>query len=793
MKRRSLLLGGALMPIAAARHAGAMPVSLGAGAVPGPDKERSAPLPPLTGRIAPAGVQGYAVGPVIRHDGAEWRVHEDRARPDGDLVLIRADGAGLRLGKRLESYEPLAAPFLGLDPAHLGQNGADLLADRLLAGGGDPDPAQVRDAALSPATRFDPNAVGGRIVWSVFIGTRQGTQPMPLSATGSTRTLHADQIMRVRGDLHAQAALRSEGLLGGDLPIVLHRIPDGEGRAWEVMSVADVAAPAGAGVPAVQRICLIENGLVVQTHYRGTYPAFGPYRPELTADAFFAVLLDAVAYWRAKLADMARCRLPEPVWSDMARHAFVKELITKPGGVHPAYGAVDRDYAGSEYDGFQDTITSTLLANLLWGRFEQASAILDNALSVFTDANGLAVMRGQEVGQTGLMLHLVARFVLMTGDISVPRRHRDRIRAIASVLTTLHDAALRKPEQDPGHGLLSGWSESDSCLFPDPSVWWKPYYGNSALAARGLRDLSACWVRIDPDGEAAAQDWARRSEALSVSLERSLRGAIRHDLSPPYVPILPGVRETFRESLARATRAQPSEQQWPHRVYSELLQAGILSRDLERLTIDSMRGHGATSMGVVANIGAPDPGPRDMLGFISYGYAEALLRQDRIPEYLLFLYAHRFHCHTPGSWTAAEVADLSGGLPLFCIPAQMTIPILLRWMLCYEDRDAEVLHLCRAIPETWWNDPAGIEARDLPTIWGRVGFSVSLDATRHVVRVAINPPASAVELRLHLRLPSGWRIEPKAGLDLVSNHQAVLRIPSAGTPLSLNVPLQHVP
>lgn len=34
--------------------------------------------------------------------------------------------------------------------------------------------------------------------------------------------------------------------------------------------------------------------------------------------------------------------LPDQSWSDMVSYAFVKELITRPGGVYPKYGAFDR-------------------------------------------------------------------------------------------------------------------------------------------------------------------------------------------------------------------------------------------------------------------------------------------------------------------------------------------------------------------------------------------------------------------------------------------------------------------
>ncbi len=113
---------------------------------------------------------------------------------------------------------------------------------------------------------------------------------------------------------------------------------------------------------------------------------------------------------------------------------------------------------------------------------------------------------------------------------------------------------------------------------------------------------------------------------------------------------------------------RPSPQQWPHRPYAELLHADMLPPELANLVIDCMRAYGATTLGVVANVERPHPTGRDILGFISYGYALTLLRLDRIEEYLLFLYSHRFHDHTRGSWTAGEVSGIDGDTATFCIP-----------------------------------------------------------------------------------------------------------------------------
>ena len=82
----------------------------------------------------------------------------------------------------------------------------------------------------------------------------------------------------------------------------------------------------------------------------------------------------------------------------MVAHAFVKEQMVRPGGIYPKYGAVDRDYYGPEYDGFQDIFTMSLYANLECGRFRQARDVFDNYFTDFIDDKGMINMRGPETG-----------------------------------------------------------------------------------------------------------------------------------------------------------------------------------------------------------------------------------------------------------------------------------------------------------------------------------------------------------------------------------------------------------
>lgn len=233
-----------------------------------------------------------------------------------------------------------------------------------------------------------------------------------------------------------------------------------------------------------------------------------------------------------------------------------------------------------------------------------------------------------------------------------------------------------------------------------------------------------------------------------------MRKNVRAEMKPPYIGPYAGSPGTFRETFKKG---ETPVQLWAHRPYSELLQADMLPDDLANVVIDCMRGYGATTLGVVANIGPAEPKSRAILGFISYGYAQMLLRLDRVEEYLLFLYSHRYHDHNRVSWTAGEVYGLEGDASLFCIPAQQTIPLLVRWMLVLEDPDEEKLYLGKGLPREWVISGQKVAITEAPTRWGRINFSLQADRSAKkiiaMVRLGREQRNLPKELYVKLRLP----------------------------------------
>lgn len=690
--------------------------------------------------------------------GLSWTVYEDQTRREGPIVFTSDKGA-FSLSKRPEPvFDDITPTYLGLTLKDICQADADLLADKLLAHGDDPDPDEVRRAAPPAGWNFTRESLWWRMPWTTFVGTTQQGDTMPVFPNGRTRTFRPEHVFpELSGDDNVKR--RWEGLLGGWLPAVHKIIEISPTRHYDLLVFADVTATDKLVVQTWHRTIQYDHGKPVKTAFGHSYAPFPPRRVEPTAEAFYEGLVTFAGEWQARLKDQAKLNIPDAALSDMVSHAFAKELMVRPQGVYPKYGVIDRDYFGSEYDGFQDTFTSSVYANLEWGRFDQAKAVLINYFENFVFDDGQINMRGPEVAQFGLTLSLLARYLRYTGDTATLKRFAGKIENTAAILTELHDVALRKPAGDAGFGLLDGWSESDACLHLDPSVWWKPYWNNSAFAVRGWRDIAAVWAVITPDKAGQAADWKSRADTLQAQLIKTLRAHIRHDLTPPYVAILAGATLTHRQAMVESARTKSgNEQGWAHRTYAELLHADVLPDDLAQTVINAVRGHGGTAIGVLANFGPPSDDSRDQLGFISYGYAQQLLRSDRIEEYLLFLHSHRYHSHTPGTWVAGEVTGITGGLPLFCIPAQLTIPKLVRWALVFEASDEDTLLLGRAVPRQWFASEQPIAITGAPTRWGPVDLHLQRQGLTLTGDVRLSGETWPSDLRLRLRVPKNMRL-----------------------------------
>lgn len=684
-------------------------------------------------------------------------VLEDLADLRGSLVYVGPDGVVAELTK---TWEPTEAPEVAQEVPRLRVGvGPDAAPGRYLTGADDPDPSEIR-AAVPPVRRLR-DGEGERPY--TFVGTPECSDVIPIYYDARRATHRVNPAVVAPEILPVIEEQRlAEGIVGGWLPTVRLGYPISETERWESLQFAAVDPPSDYQQTAWYRFLRIREGRVIEARYVDTYLPY-PVGEAPDAASFYAALLDLRRYWIALLDGGMQVEVPDPELADFVRHSFALERITRVGD-RPKYGVVDRIYGAPEHDGFQDILTTTAAAYLEWGRGDVAGGVLHQYFREFVRPDGTIRYRGPEIGQYARTLTMVAQHLEYTGDASVLDEHLEKIEAIAAILAARRTTGLRRPKGDPAYGMLPGRHEAD-ISFDTATLgtadYEQPYLSNTAEAWRAHVDLGRVWsayrssARADVrtpclDALAAGADGLRRDllDAIDASrIERDGRAVL---------PIIAGSRVAHRDAPYRSCPESYDD----NRVWHELLHSGALDEQHTMEIVEQCARLGDTTFGI--------PGNRKLLvGFMAHGIAHGLLQHDRVREFLMLFHAHRAHLHTRGTWTALECADLDrarGEHWPYCVPAQLTVPLLTRWMLVFTDAQDRSVWLARATPRAWLRPGQTIRVSGAPVGGATIDYTIVAAPDAAIVRVTVtlSDPLD-VPLRLRLRVPLGRRL---AGVEI---------------------------
>ena len=729
---------------------------------------------------------GGTIGPwtlmsVFEASDGPVAVFEDVSKEGGGIQFVRSRAVVADLPKSLEATFALEPSKLyrGHTLDEVFSSATDLLGQEILAKEGDPEYDEV-------AACFPPLRRGS--MTHTFVGVRDNSDKVGFDYGG--RTPDFDAAAYVRAIWHIRNEGRVwHGLVGGWLPILRFVYPESEGTWTEMLAFAParVDNENRSIQPVWYRVCRIETNTLSWVRYFDSYHPFPPRR-EGSAGVFYRDLLALRAHWEEELQPAMRVEIPDQRLADMARHSLVRDMITR-NGVQPRYGVFDKDYAGNEHEGFPDTFNSDTTAMSEWGLFSLAGQYIDNYFSKYVRDDGSILYRGPETGQYGRMLTVAAQYARYSDDYSVLVRNATRLEGIVQLLLSLREKAKKLPPEDPAYGIPAGWSEADACLDPDPERYMKPYFSNASEMARGFQELGEAWQiagRRGGDEQLAAKGGQLLVEAsaLAKDLEIALERAWRRDLQPPFLPAIAGVTEPFHLAVARDALDPQSRS---YRAFMEMLYSGSLSRDQVRTIVDYRSAHHDIILGVPTAYGYST---QELAGFLSYGHAYGLLQHDFVREYLLLLRSLMAHQYARGVWTAPETRPLKAKLPAapYCTPAQLVVPMMLRWMLVFEDPQAHVLWLAKGTPQAWLADGLGMAVDGAPTRLGKVSFEIRSHLAENRVTADVQLPATGISMpaKLRLRVPKGYtlkgaRVDGRDSSDFNPQEETVtLQIGAAG-------------
>jgi len=682
---------------------------------------------------------------VVRAEDGPIAIFEDLGREAGRMVFVRPAEVVAELPKTSE-------PTYAVDPSKLYrghtldevfESATDLLGQEILNRPGDPGYSEVA-ACFPPLRRAS--------MTHTFVGTRENADKVGFDYGG--RTSHFDPAVYVP----AIRRIRSEGkvwhgLVGGWLPVLRFVYPESDSTWSEMIAFAPARMENGnrSIQPVWYRICRIESNTLSWVRYFDSYHPFPP-RQEGSSEAFYRDLLAMRTHWAHELEPAMRVEIPDGRLADMARHSLVRDMITRDG-VRPKYGVFDKDYAGNEHEGFPDTFNADTSAMSEWGLFSLAGQYIDNYFSQYVRDDGAILYRGPETGQYGRMLTVAALYARYSDDYATLVRNRSHLDSVARLLLNLRAKAKQLPASDPACGIPAGWSEADACLDPEPQRYMQPYFSNAAEMARGFREIGQAWQlagRKSHDEKLVS--WGRQlfeeAAAIEKDLQTALERSLQRDLQPPFLPAIAGAKEPFHIAVAR----DPLDPQFrSYRAFMEMLHSGLLTREQVKTIVDYRGAHHDIILGIPTAYGY---NVHELAGFLSHGHAYGLLQHDFIREYLLTLNSLMAHQYTRGFWTAPETRPLKPKIPAapYCTPAQLVVPLLLKWMLVFEDPASGSLWLAKASPTAWLADGQRMAVSAAPTRLGKVSFEIRSHLAQNRIEAEVQLPAGGAPAPVHLRL-----------------------------------------
>lgn len=704
--------------------------------------------------------KGQAAGPwtLMAVTGTTQRrsaVFEDFTQKTGHILMVQPGAARVDLPKSLESaFAGPSTLYHGHTLNEVVNSETDLLGGEVLSRPGDPGYDDIA-RAIPPISKMRTHS---------FVGTHENMDKVGFTYGGATS--HFDPVVYVP----AIEKIRTEGkvwngLVGDWLPALRYVYPEDSGAWTELVAYAPFRVENGnKWIQQVwYRVARIENDRLAWVRYFDSYHPFPP-RLEYPPEPFYTELLQMREGWDKYLAPGMRIQIPDKRVENMARHSLVRDLITRIG-VQPKYGVFDKNYGGSEHDGFPDTFNVDTAAMLEWGLLDLAGGYIDNYFGKFVRDDGSILYRGPETGQYGRMLTVVAQYVNYGGDPKLVLKNRSRIDGVTRLLLAMREKALKLAPGDPAYGMISGWSEADACLDPEPERYSQPYFSNSTEAIRGFRDIGAVWERLGREsGSVELSAWGKKLSSEAARFEKDLQTSISRsilkDASPVCLPAIAGVKEPF-DVASKRDRLDP--QYRSYRPYMEMLFSGNLTREQVEMVVKYRAAHRDTILGIPTAYGYDT---HEIAGFLTYGHGYGLLQHDMIREFLMTLYSTMAHQYTRGVWTAPETRNLDSprGEAPYCTPAQLVVPLFARWMLVFEDPQAPVVWLAKGAPREWMDDGQRMNVDGAPTRWGRIGFTITSHMVNGEVRADVRLPVTpfAASVKLRLRAPEGKRLQAVA-------------------------------
>lgn len=529
-------------------------------------------------------------------------------------------------------------------------------------------------------------------------------------------------------------------------------------------------------LPADHPVTRDENGHLYVDRYWNT-----------SAENFYATLANVWKRWHTLYEDKMPVEIPDDWLLDAARAGITLSRCSYRG-LHPTYEIGEGAYTKipeRSHALFPVAQYEFIWGQQLWNLTEESDPYFRFYLDhyILSDGNFLYNTQDQVEAplNTGIFLANSARSYFYTRDFSALEQRLPALRKMLNYVLARYEYSKRHFAPDDRHyGLIWGSPEAD---LGDP-VHDAPdshpyYYQNATWTWRGIAEHCKCL-------RAAAQDSKREdlhfeaagleqiATEMRTNIQKSLDATLRQ--CDPAMRAA-GITPITPDDISRQPTQLSNYEN--HRFMEDWFTAdwGVPALDVGHLTHRRIAGEQILGLGTDGHVDR-------ISNFMAHGTLAVGIRQQDYRPFLLALYGLACFAADSGNRCSPEDAYIPAGAsgegnPFSWSPVVNSVlqpTLALRWMLCYEENDANLCHLQKATPKHWFRQEQLISVRHCPTRFGSISWSTRAISDRQWKIVLDTSPKFSADVAVHIH-PSDGRNLRQASLGTVQ--QQFLQLPRA--------------
>lgn len=487
-----------------------------------------------------------------------------------------------------------------------------------------------------------------------------------------------------------------------------------------------------------------------------------------TAADFFSALAGVWNRWRDFFEEKMWVEIPDEWLLDSARAGIVLCRCSYRG-LNPTYQIGEGAYTKipeRSHALFPVAHYEFVWAHQLWNLTTEVEPYFEHYLEnyVLPDGNFLYNTQDQVEAplNAGVFLENSARAYDYDRDFAALKKRLPVLRRMLGYVVDRYCYSKSTfPPGNPRHGLIWGSPEADNGEpandFPESHPY---YYQNASWTWRGLKEHARCLARAASEhhDESLRQE-AAQAAALAAEMRQDIERSIARTLTARNAEMK---RAGITPFTPFDTRRKPTElsSYENHRYMMDWWTSDWGDRTLDEGHFKHRIVAGEQMMGMNTDGDYPRTS-----NFMSHGTLAYLIRQEDYRPFLLTLYGLLCYTMDCGSRYSPEDALLPGGHPgegspygwSAVVNSELQPAMGLRWLLCYEEHDRDVVHLQKAAPAHWFESGERIHVENCPTRFGPVSWTTESSASpgapgwRCRLRLANPFPAQIV---VHIHPPS---------------------------------------